>query len=883
MTVLTRLLTPGRMAALILALLFCVTIPYPASAGLLVDRVLEKQPVTDGLEMEKHLITTTGGDSRVYVLKADLTNPYLKINTLVGADGSLEKNARVADMAAGAGSVAAVNADFFQMSESGRPIGMTYRDGEMITSPPLRDDMFGWSLSREGEPYIGIFSFSGKVTAANGTTFPLAGVNKPSYFQAGGVDSHQDTLLMYDRSWGAVSRGKTGSNDDVTEVFVSNGIVTGINLNQPGRAIPVDGYVLAGRGAAAEYIESNIRVGDRLTVDYTVAPDGENIWAGTGGWQLLVDNGRVMSSFPGDTNGPAARTAIGYTPGGESLVLVVVEKSTGSRGVTLEELAEYMSRLGVARALNLDGGGSTTLAARPLGDEKAVLVNRPQNNVQRLVPTALGFFSTAPRGNLAGLVLKGPDQVFPGESITYTARGYDNHYNPYAVIQEGVKFSTASGKGSFDGNVFTASDVGVTVIEAETGGVRGIKEVRVLGPADFSRMWAEPSALDVSPGGVSELKVIVAGNDGMDYLLPLSNYSVSVDPSLGRFEEGSFKAADGPAAGQINIAYGYHSAVIPVKVKQEGQDVVQCGPGQAGSLTLGDFSARFTGGAFDVPVTVLATRGGEAAGPVPQQYHTIDTVTLEALGEGAVSPAEPVEVTWKYKTGGGDRVAVLQFADDKWREIPFSVSEGEDKVVCSTSRLGPLALVSVPQSPAVSYKDMNGHWAAAAVGRLSAAGIISGYPDNTFMPDKQVTRAEFVVMLSKAMKWQPEQGELKFRDRAVIYPWAAGYVLTASRKGVISGYGDGTFRPANAITRAEMSAMTVKALSLPPAGNIQLDKMFSDASSIDKWAVDPVSRAVAAGIMSGDNEKRFRAKDRATRAESAVIMDNVLKYLGSKQ
>ncbi|MFZ5632002.1 MAG: S-layer homology domain-containing protein [Bacillota bacterium] len=870
--------TPGRITGLIAALVFlCLLLPYPAPAALQNDRVLEKRPVAEGLVLEKHLVTVGGGQALIYVMKADLSNPYLKINTLVGADGTLSKNARVTDMAVGAGAVAAVNADFFQMVESGRPIGMTYKDGRLITSPPLRDDMFGWAINKDGVPLIEVFNFSGKVTARNGAMFPLAGINKPSYFQSGEKNSHDHTLLMYNRFWGGISRGKIDDQDNVAEVFVSNNVVSEILVNQAGKAIPENGYVLAGRGSAAEYIKANIKVGDKITLDYTVAPEGDKLWAGTGGWSLLVDKGRPMSNYPGDINGPNARTAVGYSADRKKLFIVTVEKSGGSRGVTLGELAEYMAGLGVERALNLDGGGSATLAVRPLGEEKPVLVNRPQKEVQRLVPTALGFFSSAPRGTLAGLALKGPDQVFPGEKITFTAHGYDSHYNPYPVAQEKVKFSVTSGPGSFVKNAFIARDSGPAVISASLGGVKGTKDVRVLGPADFKKITAEPSSLVVPPGGSVELKVVAAGNDGVDYALPAGNYTVSVDPALGLLENGRFKASASPGVGEIKISFGYHSAVIPVAVRSEDQAAVQYSPGQPATLTLGELTVRFGNNAFGGPATISAAYGGELSGPVPQRYNTVSAVRLQALGVSTAGLAEPAEVTWKFTPGEGGRVAVIQFTGGRWQELPSGVNEGEGKVVCRVWELGPLALVRDQQPPA-SFKDMTGHWAADAVSRLYVAGIVSGYPDNTFMPSRQITRAEFVVMFCRAMGWQPVQGQQNFRDSAAIPGWAGGYILAAVQKGVISGYEDRTFRPLNPVTRAEMAAMMCRALSLPPADGIQPARVFVDGRAIDSWAVDPVSRVVAAGIMGGDSEKRFRARDRATRAESATILNNTLNY-----
>lgn len=737
-------------AILVLSLLM----PCAAPAAVQDNRVLESGPVSAGLVLEKHMVAVNGGRVLVYVLKADLSNPYLKINTLVGSDGTLNKNSRVTDMAVNAGAVAAVNADFFQMMESGRPIGMTYKDGQMVTSPPLRDDMYGWAITKNGVPLIDIFNFSGKVTAKNGKTFPLSGINKPSYFQSGEKNSHENSILLYNRSWGQISRGRIDGNDQVTEVFVNNGAVAEILVNQPGKAIPGNGFVLAGRGIGAEYIKTNVKVGEKITVYYSVLPDGNNIWAGTGGWSLLVKDGRATGNFPSDINGLNARTAIGYSKDKKTLYLVTVERSSGSRGVTMTELAEYMAGLGVERALNLDGGGSTTLAVRPLGEEKPVLVNIPQRDVQRFVPTALGFFTAAPRGKLFGLAIKAPDKVFPGDSVTLAANGYDSYFNPYTVTQGSVSWKVSSGPGAFAKNVFTARDSGTSVVLASLGAVQATRTIRVMGAEDLKKIIVEPSSVVVKPGKTFDLKVSAVALDGTVYSLTPNNYTVSVVPGLGSFENGTFKASGTPAAGEIKVSFGYMSVAVPVTVKDD--------------------------------------------------------------------------------------------------------------------------------PPLSGFRDLSGHWAAGAVSRLSSAGVVSGYPGNTFGPDRQITRAEFVVMLCKSMGWQPAQEGVPFRDGGAIPGWAGGYILAAAGKGVVSGYEDKTFRPSNQVTRSEMAAMISRALSLPPAGDIDLAGVFADGRAIPSWAVVPVSRAYVSGIMKGDSDKKFRPGDKATRAESAVLIDNAVNYLKSR-
>jgi len=876
-----RMKPRGRLTWLAVLAAACLLLAAPAWGAVQDVSVLESRPVSGGLVLEKRLVSAGGGQVVVFVIRADLTNPYLKINTLVGTDGTLDKNARVTEMAVKAGAVAAVNADFFQMAESGRPIGMTYRDGQLVSSPPLREDMFGWAVTKGGAPLIELFSFSGKVTAPNGAQFPLAGVNKPSYLQSGEVNSHDHTLLLYNRHWGQTSRGKTDARDSVTEVFVNNGTVTEILNNQPGKDIPAGGFVLAGRGRAAEYIKKNLKVGAKITVDYRVTPEGESITAGTGGWSLLVDNGQAFSSFPASINGANARTALGYTRDKKTLLVVTVEKSSQSRGLTLNDLAGYMVSLGAYRALNLDGGGSTTLAVRPLGEEKPVLLNKPQKEPLRPVPTALAFFSTAPRGSLAGLMIKCPDQVFPGDSVAVTVNGYDSHYNPYPLAGEKVSLSLDSGPGKIQGGLLTAAAPGLVNISAGLSGVRAAKTVQVLGRGDLLRISADPASITVKPGGIANLKITATDGNGVVYVLSAKNYTVSLDPGLGRLENGVFSAPDTPVAGKIRFALGDYDVLVPVTVRPEDQAGYQYNPGQQGTLTLGGMTLSFTGKSFDSPVTVSARFGGELAGPLPGRYKSVSSVVLQPQADGPAALNDPALLNWKFPSGEGGRVAVVQLLDGAWREIPSRLDGKDNSVTCRIWQLAPLALVRDAQDPP-RFSDLAGPWAwaAAPVSRLAAAGVVSGYPGNIYDPARKISRAEFLVLLGRTMGWQPLQGEINFKDAAGVPAWARGYLLAAVKRGIISGYAeDRTLRPSGQVTRAEMAAMTAKALALTAGVQTGPASVFADSGSIPRWAEDPVAAVFAAGIMKGDNENRFRPGDRATRAESAAMLDKALNHL----
>jgi hypothetical protein len=94
----------------------------------------------------------------------------------------------------------------------------------------------------------------------------------------------------------------------------------------------------------------------------------------------------------------------------------------------------------------------------------------------------------------------------------------------------------------------------------------------------------------------------------------------------------------------------------------------------------------------------------------------------------------------------------------------------------------------VPSAPA-GFKDMAGHWAEATVARLAGMGVINGYEDGTFRPNNKITRAEIASILARALKLQPvEESALNYTDKNAIPAWARGAVAAAAREGLLKGY-----------------------------------------------------------------------------------------------
>ena len=137
-----------------------------------------------------------------------------------------------------------------------------------------------------------------------------------------------------------------------------------------------------------------------------------------------------------------------------------------------------------------------------------------------------------------------------------------------------------------------------------------------------------------------------------------------------------------------------------------------------------------------------------------------------------------------------------------------------------------------------TFSDVpKGYWAANYIGYMQQFGIITGYSDGSFRPDAPVTRAEFAAIASRFEKLT--EGSKSFTDVPDTY-WAARYINFAATRGWVTGYSDGTFKPENTITRAEVAAVTCRLLERSAdqsyiRGHLKELRTFSDVTE-SHWA-----------------------------------------------
>lgn len=165
-------------------------------------------------------------------------------------------------------------------------------------------------------------------------------------------------------------------------------------------------------------------------------------------------------------------------------------------------------------------------------------------------------------------------------------------------------------------------------------------------------------------------------------------------------------------------------------------------------------------------------------------------------------------------------------------------------------------------------------WAVNEIEVLASKEIITGRTDTTFDPAANITRAEFTALLVRVLGLQvAEDTSNAFKD-VTENAWYHDAVKAAVSNGLIQGYNESVFAPDKNITRAEMAVIIGRALNQLgiTTETQEVLSMFEDKENIRNWAIDGVSTVVSTGIMQGRSSDRFVAEELTTRAEAAVVI-----------
>ncbi|MEO5851959.1 MAG: phosphodiester glycosidase family protein [Nocardioides sp.] len=325
-------------------------------------------PMAPGLIFTQWDRTDARGTIRGYLMAASLSTPGLSLDYL-GTDEVRERD-EVLDMVTADAAIGGINGDFFDIADTGAPLGFGVDREQGL----LHGRETGWNrafyLNRAGTPAIGDIEM--KAVIKQHPELRVGNVNSPTVAV--------DRVGVYTPAWGRTigTRVTDDIKSGVREVVVKDGRVirnrNRLSVNQKVREV-----VLIGRGKAAKRL-GWLRVGEKVRV--ALKPKHRVTVAVTGNKQLLDAGIRTVV----DDREMHPRTAIGIDRDTNTVLMLVIDgRQTFSRGYTMVELANLMLELGAEDALNLDGGGSSTMVGlRP--DGVLGVLNSPSDGAEAGLP-----------------------------------------------------------------------------------------------------------------------------------------------------------------------------------------------------------------------------------------------------------------------------------------------------------------------------------------------------------------------------------------------------------------------------------------------------------------------------------------------------------------
>ncbi|MEW5897602.1 MAG: S-layer homology domain-containing protein, partial [Bacillota bacterium] len=272
--------------------------------------------------------------------------------------------------------------------------------------------------------------------------------------------------------------------------------------------------------------------------------------------------------------------------------------------------------------------------------------------------------------------------------------------------------------------------------------------------------------------------------------------------------------------------------------------------------------------------------GGNASPPAaPPGYRQISAIY--SFGPAGTTFDEPATLSLRLVIPPLVRAENLALAwydrnKEQWKAVPAVVDLPKGLILARLKHFSDFAVFAREEKK--SFADVTADsfgWAKETIETLAGAGIVAGVDGTRFEPGRPVTRAEFTALLVKALAMPiPEKpaAAKAFKD-VQDGDWFAGAATAAAQAGLVKGYADGTFRPHSAISREEAAAILARVMNL---ATTEQKLSFADRDKVSSWARASVAAAAAHGLVKGFPDGTFKPAAALGRAECAALVYRML-------
>ncbi|MBQ2613996.1 MAG: S-layer homology domain-containing protein [Clostridia bacterium] len=807
------------------------------------------QDATVGKQTE-HYIT--------YTPNPDVTPILTNGSSIYGKRNLMQANQYLTDQ--GLYTAMGVNADFFSL-QTGVPMSNVIINKRVVSKDSETLSAIGFY--EDGSAFIGSLPIETTMKTSLGST-TIECINKYRQPYALYLFTSDFGPETYTPGNGILVVLKDVSGE-ITLGSSVTAVVESIDEYDGSVAIPKGKWILSVSAEADQSIKDRLNileVGSKVT--FTTKETGNDPrWKkavyglGALGGKLLTD-GKL--DYTDDSAAP--RTAVGIKKDGTVVFYTIDGRKKGySYGVRKETLAKRLLELGCVDAINLDGGGSTTVGGTIPGTFDFEILNRPSDGSLR--QCANFFFlkkNNAPSG--VPYILEVSDwgtPVLSGSSIQLTAKALDSAYGP-ADTPDNIRFTLKEDAGTPapDGKATVVQPNGRVIvrgngdvyIQAKSGSIQGETMLRAVAtPGEIKIFHAdtkeEVTALTLEKGQTLSLTA-TAYWFGQEMVVDDGSFTwrtVSDDADIGTIsEDGKFTASENSGAtGVIGVNAGLRTYEIPVEIEQD-----------------------------EVP-------------PDPVAYPTINGKLYRDRLDADISSPNGLVYTAKLYIDGSPvsfqydaEIGKLSYAfpqnfANSYHRITLTVTDASGASAMESYNYGNL-------SGKTLFPDTKAHWARDYIAYLADRKVVNGSDDGTFRPNDSMTRTEFAIMLCNYLGIQPEEYQdvtVPFTDADEIPWWAENHVKAIYSLGIMQGqltdYGV-AFNPNANIQRLEYAISIERLL---PKGLAKAPITAIDENDIPYWGKESLKMATAQNILNGYPDGSLRPRQSVTRAEAVKILYSV--------
>ena len=503
-------LAPAALAALIAATLAGPAASPAAGADMRAASIVTgfvadatDQIAASATHLTGRIATDRSGGQEVHVVTARAGDPSLTFQASL-ATGEAVGRATVSSQARAVSSdghrvIAAVNGDVwggYASQTQDAPNGIHIQDGELMIASTDQRPAFG--VDATGRATVGLAQV--KLSLAGADLVPNR-IDRLNQLRRAGE------VVAYSSRFGPLTPHEASGTEVVLGGLMGPlavGAVIPLTVMEIRTAgsMPIGPDQIVLNGPAGTYLDA-LMIGQPVTLSTTITPGWEGTRQLVTGRETILSGGAVtISPRPAIADQLHPRSAIGTTADG-SVVIATVDgrQSPYSTGVDLDELAQLMLSQGAVNAINLDGGGSTTLDVREPGDVEASIVNRPSDGSQRAVANAILLLSSVPTGPPSQLVIRPPaSTLYVGEEVSFVVKAMDAAFNGVPVPDSGAAWSLTAGPGELSPTgVYTAVEPGAATLTVSAIGLSAQLPVTVqpdtfapvVGGTPISRLTAQ--------------------------------------------------------------------------------------------------------------------------------------------------------------------------------------------------------------------------------------------------------------------------------------------------------------------------------------------------------------------------------------------------------